>query len=119
MPNTHARMRLSPEEEAFLRQWMYDETHYLDGPGPAKRLQVRHGAVPADLATMIAAAMPDPAEQEAAGLGPPPTQPAAWPWSADALRRRLAEARATLAERQRGTHPGQPHSGPAGAQHTP
>jgi hypothetical protein len=45
MPNTHPRMRLSRDEEAFLRQWMYDETHYQEGTGPAKRLQVQHGSV--------------------------------------------------------------------------
>ncbi len=26
-------MRLSRDEEAFLRHWMYDEVHYQDGPG--------------------------------------------------------------------------------------
>jgi hypothetical protein len=34
----HSRMRLSPEEETFLRHWMYDEVHYQNGTGPAKRL---------------------------------------------------------------------------------
>src|SRR5438067_13392062 len=71
MPNKHPRMKLSPEEEAFLRHWMYDEVHYADGPGPAKQLQLHHGVAPADLALLIAAGIPDPADQEAAGSGPP------------------------------------------------
>ena len=64
MPNKHPRMRLSREEEVFLRHWMYDETHYQEGPGPAKQLQLRHRAIPADLAAIIAAAFPDLSEQE-------------------------------------------------------
>jgi hypothetical protein len=99
MPNKHPRMRLSREEEVFLRHWMYDETHFREGTGPAKRLQLQHRAVPADLATLIAAALPEPSEQEDAGLGPPPGEPPTWPWSAEALRGRLVEARALLAER--------------------
>jgi hypothetical protein len=74
-------MKLSREEEVFLRRWMYFEMRYQEGIGPAKRLQLQHQAVPADLATLIAAAIPDPAEQEAAGLGPPPPEPPVWPWS--------------------------------------
>jgi hypothetical protein len=92
-------MRLSPEEETFLRHWIYDEAHYQEGIGPAKRLQVQHRAIPADLATIIAAAIPDPADQEAAGIDPPPAQPPMWPWAENALQVRLAEARAILAER--------------------
>jgi hypothetical protein len=92
-------MKLSHEEEAFLRHWMYDEMHYQNGTGMAKRLQLRHGVPPADLALLIAAAIPDPAEQEAAGLGPPPTETPVWPWSDTALRARLAYARAALAQR--------------------
>ena len=30
MPKTPPRMKLSPEEETFLRQWMYDEVHFQD-----------------------------------------------------------------------------------------
>lgn len=89
-------MRLSRNEEIFLRHWMYDEVHYREGQGPAKRLQVRHRAAPADLAVLIAAAIPDLAAQEAAGVGPPPAEPPAWPWSEDLLRSRLAEARIVL-----------------------
>lgn len=110
MPNKHPRMRLSREEEAFLRHWMYDETHFRDGTGPAKRLQLQHRAIPADLATLIAAAIPEPAEQEAAGRGPPPVAAPAWPWSPEGLRRRVAEARAFLAEpnNRPGEEAGQP-----------
>lgn len=91
-------MKLSPEEEAFLRQWMYDEAHYQEGLGPAKRLQLQHRAIPADLALLIAAAMPDPAEQKAAALESP-AEPLEWPWTDDAFASRLAEAQAILARR--------------------
>jgi hypothetical protein len=89
-------MRLSREEEAFLRAWIADEARYQDGVGPAKHLQVERGVKPADLAVLIAAALPDPAEQEAAGLGSPCTDAPAWPWTAETFRARLAEAHATL-----------------------
>jgi hypothetical protein len=94
-------MRLSRDEELFLRHWMYDEVHYQQGRGLAKQLQLQHRAVPADLALLIAAAYPDLAEQEAAGKGPPPNEPPTWPWPVEALRARLAEARTILAERER------------------
>jgi hypothetical protein len=89
-------MKLSRDEELFLRHWIYDEAHYQDGIGSAKRLQVQHRVRPADLALLIAAALPDPAEQAAAGSGPPPAEPPSWPWSDETLRVRLVEARATL-----------------------
>src|SRR5262249_54240265 len=85
------RMRLSREEWMFPRHWMYDEPHFRERVGPAKRLQLQPQAVPADLAVLIAAAIPDLSEQEAAGLGPPPGEAPTWPWSAEALRGRLAE----------------------------
>ena len=91
-------MRLSRDEDLFLRHWMYDEVHYQDGTGPAKRLQLQHRAIPADLAVLIAAAIPDPMEQEEAGQGPPPTELPTWPWSEGTLRERVAEARALLAK---------------------
>jgi hypothetical protein len=94
-------MRLSREEETFFRHWIYDEAHYQDGPGPAKRLQVERRATPADLAVLISVTLPDPADQEAAGLGPPPAEAPVWPWSDEALRARIAEARAALAEQHR------------------
>jgi hypothetical protein len=99
MPNTDHPMKLSRDEEVCLRHWMYDETHYQDGSGPAKRLQVQHGVSPADLATLIAAAIPDPAVQEAAGEGPPPVEFPQWPWSVETFHQRLAEARSTLRKR--------------------
>jgi hypothetical protein len=113
MPNKHPTLKLSHEEEAFLRHWMYDETHYQDGLGPAKRLQLQHHAVPADLATLIAAAVPDPADQEAAGLGLPPADPLVWPWPADKLRLRLGEARAVLAQRRPESSPDPVNAGSA------
>jgi hypothetical protein len=97
MPNKLPQMRLSGDEEVFLRHWMYDEVHYREGRGPAKQLQIQHRAAPADLAILIAAAIPNPADQEAAGLGPPPAESPTWPWPEDVLRSRLAEARAALA----------------------
>jgi hypothetical protein len=100
MPNKHSLMKLCRDEELFLRHWMYDEVHYQDGRGPAKQLQLQRRAIPADLATLIAAAIPDPADQEAAGLGPPPAEPLSWPWSEEALCARLAEARAALDEKE-------------------
>jgi hypothetical protein len=111
MPSKHPLMKLSRDEEDFLRHWIYDEVHYGEGPGQAKRLQVQHQAVPADLAILIAATMPDPADQEAAGLGPPPIEPPAWPWPGDALRVRLSDARAALALVDASPRPG-PAVGP-------
>ena len=105
MPKMHPLMRLSRDEEIFLRHWMYDEVHYQAGIGPAKRLQVRQQVPPADLALLIAAALPDLTEQEAAGHGPPPTEPPAWPWSAETLQARVAEARAALGTPDRGSSP--------------
>jgi hypothetical protein len=96
MRNKHPLMKLSPEEEIFLRHWMYDEWHYEDGRGPAKHLQVEHKVVPADIATLIAAAMPDLSEQRQAALGPPPTEPPVWPWSNNAHVKRIADAKAVL-----------------------
>ncbi|MBX9623351.1 MAG: hypothetical protein K2X82_06015 [Gemmataceae bacterium] len=91
-------MNLSPDEALFLRHWVYDEAHYRGGVGPAKRLQVEHRVAPADLATLIAAAIPDPADQAVAAATPPDGEPT-WPWWDDALRTRLAEARAVLTGR--------------------
>ena len=105
MRNKHPRMKLSREEETFLRHWMYDEVHYQEGVGPAKRLQREHHVPPADLALLISAAMPNPADQEAAGVGPTPQQAPVWPWSGDAFQTRLSEARALLAQRRK-TIPG-------------
>lgn len=100
MLKTHPRMKLSREEDAFLRHWMFDEAHYQERQGPAKQLQLQQGATAAELAVLIAAAIPDLADQEAAGCGPAPAQPPRWPWSADGYRARLAEARAILGERK-------------------
>ena len=89
-------MKLSNEEEVFLRHWIYDEWHFQEGQGPAKRLQLEHHAVPADLAMIIAATMRDLDEQEAAAFGPPPSEPPAWPWIGDTCARRVEEARELL-----------------------
>jgi hypothetical protein len=89
-------MTLSHDEEIFLRHWIYDEVHYQEGNGPAKRLQVEHKVRPADLAILVAASMTEPGEQEAAAEGPPPSEPAAWPWAEDSCARRVDEARELL-----------------------
>jgi hypothetical protein len=100
MPKTHPRMKLSPEEELFLRQWMFDEVHFEEGQGPAKRQQVAQEVRPAELSLLIAAALPNPAEQQAAvseaSRSPCPT----WPWSVQSFQDRLGEAQAILASRQ-------------------
>ncbi|MBY0526034.1 MAG: hypothetical protein K2R98_21750 [Gemmataceae bacterium] len=99
MPNKPPPLKLSRDEDVFLRHWMYDEVHFQEGPGPAKRQQLEHQAIPADLAILVAAAMPDLAEQEAAGLGPPPIEPPHWPWTEKTLRNQLEKARSVLAGR--------------------
>ena len=105
MPNKLLQMKLSPEEKGFLRRWVYDEAHYREGIGPAKRLQVQHGVTPADLAVIIAAAIPDPAEQEAMALEAAPEDRPAWPWSREVFQLRLAEARALLKTFQKKSQP--------------
>jgi len=99
MLNKRPLMKLSRDEELFLRHWMYDEVHYQDGPGPAKRLQLQHRVIPADLATLIAAAIPNSSDQEMAGFSPPSAETPRWPWTKDSLSARLAEAKAALAQR--------------------
>lgn len=96
MQHKHPRMKLSLEEERFLKHWMYDEVHYREGQGPAKRLRLQHRAVPADLSTIIPAAFPDAAEREAAGDSTPPVDPPIWPWTEMTLRMRVAEATAAV-----------------------
>src|SRR3954469_1958610 len=105
MPKKPSPLKLSSDEERFLRHWIHDEVHYQEGPGPAKRLQLQHRAIPADLAVLIAAAIPDPIDQEEMALGPPPFEPPTWPWSEEAWRKRVSEARAALAEAEAGSDP--------------
>ena len=97
MPNKHPKMKLSREEEAFLHQWMRDEANFRDGPGPAKKLQIEHHVVPAQLAILIAAAIPDPDDQ-AAIVADPAVAMTLWPWTDDSLNARLREAQTALAE---------------------
>jgi len=89
-------MKLSRDEELFLRHWMYDEVHYQEGQGPAKRLQLEHRTIPADLAAIIAAAFPDTLDQAEAAGSPPPAGTPTWPWTEETLAARHAEARAVL-----------------------
>jgi hypothetical protein len=58
---------------------MHNEIHYQSRTGLAKQIQAEHGVPPAELATLIAAAMPDPLDQEAAAEGPLPSVPPKWP----------------------------------------
>ena len=95
-------MKLSPEEERYLRHWMFDEAHYQDGPGPAKNIQVAKHVPPADLAALIAVGMPSLADQEAVAQGPRPSSDPVWPWTEQTLRSRLAEARDIIAKKQSG-----------------
>jgi len=88
-------MKLSREEEAFLRHWIYDEAHYQQGQGPAKRSQIDHKVRPADLAVLIAAGLPDLNDQQAAATTPP-DEPPRWPWSSDSFSSRLEQARRHL-----------------------
>ncbi len=90
-------IKLSPEEELFLRHWLFEQFHYESGPGPAKRLQLEHRAIPAELSILIAVAIPDPADQKAAGIGPPSVEEPKWPWTEEGFQFRLTEARAALA----------------------
>jgi len=88
-------MKLSRDEDLFLRHWIYDEAHYLDGVGPAKRLQVERRVAPVELAAIIAASIPDPEDQKKAATTRPASVPS-WPWSAETFRNRVAEAHAAL-----------------------
>jgi hypothetical protein len=89
-------MKLSRDEEVFLRHWIHDEARYEQGQGEAKRLQLAHHVRPSDLAVLIAAAMPEPAEQLQAASGSPPAEPVCWPWTEEAFNARLDEARRWL-----------------------
>src|SRR5438105_527618 len=101
MPGEHPPMKLSRDEEQYLRHWIRDEAHFLDGVGPAKRLQVERRVAPADLALLVAAAIPDPLDQAAASAAVPGSLPV-WPWDGDQFPARVAEARAVLASRPNG-----------------
>src|SRR4029077_1989128 len=100
MTQKYPPLTLSPEEELFLRQWMFDEVHFEEGQGPAKLLQVAQGVRPAELSLLIAAALPDPAAQQAAVSGATRSACPTWPWSAQSFQDRLGEAQALLASRQ-------------------
>jgi hypothetical protein len=99
MLDMYPPMTLSRDEEIFLRHWMYEEMHCGSPVGPAKRLQREHGVISSDFAALIAVAMPAPADQEVAGIGPPPVAEPIWPWSAESLENRVCEARRLLAQR--------------------
>ncbi len=104
MPNTPPLLRLSPDEEEFLRRWIYDEAHYDSGTGQEKLLQLENTAIAAELGLLIAAGMPDPKAQLAASLEPPSARQITWPWTKEQLRVRVEEARAVLADaRESGT----------------
>lgn len=100
MPNKLPPMKLSHDEELYLRHWICDEWRYQEGQGPAKQLQVQHHASPADLAILVAAAIPDPTEQQKIALSDPPADSPRWPWSQTTLNERVVEARSLLARRK-------------------
>ena len=75
---------------------MYDEIHFQEGVGPAKQLQLLHGVAPADFAAIIAAAIPDPIEQEKAGESLQTPDMVVWPWTEATWFARLAEAYSLL-----------------------
>jgi hypothetical protein len=102
MPNKLPEMKLSRDEEVFLKHWIYDEAHYQEGRGAAKQLQVEHSVVAADLALLVAAAIPDPEAQVAAASSPAPSEPPTWPRPGDTWAARVAEARAILEQRRQG-----------------
>jgi hypothetical protein len=54
MPSKSPPMKLSRDEEIFLRHWIHDEARYQEGQGPTKRLQIEHRVRPVDLAVLIA-----------------------------------------------------------------
>ena len=89
-------MKLSHEEDIFLRHWIYDEVHFHEGTGPAKRLQVAHKIPPANLALIIAAALTEAGAQEADGRWSAAHGIAGWPWPEDSCARRIEEARQLL-----------------------
>lgn len=99
MQNKPLPMKLSPDEDSFLRHWIRDEWHYRDGLGAAKQLQVQHNAIPADLALLIAAAYPDPGEQQTIAMAEAPVDSPVWPWSGESLAARVRIAREILEER--------------------
>jgi hypothetical protein len=104
MPNKQPLMKLFPEEELFVRHWTFEKFHYESRPGTAKRLQIEHRAIPSELSVLIAAAIPDPAEQKVAALGPPPGELPRWPWTDESFHARVAQARAALAARRHDQH---------------
>ncbi len=95
-------MNLSLPEERFLQAWMRDEFHFRQGPGPAKRLEREHQIMPADLAALIAAWLPDPHEQSRRAEQASPEERVEWPWqSREEFETRLHQAREELARRGR------------------
>jgi hypothetical protein len=63
-------------------------------------VQFERGVPSADLAALIAAAIGVPADQEAAGRGPPPQEAPTWPWTAESFQDRLREAHQQLADQE-------------------
>jgi hypothetical protein len=95
-------MKLSPKQENFLKHWMYEELHFRDKSlaRPAKELQRQQPVVPAQIAAIIAAWMPDPIEQDKVLQGPPPETPPEWPWaSREEFQDLLSKATQELEER--------------------
>jgi len=104
MPNKSPPMKLSREEEGFLRHWMYDKTHYQDGPGPAKQFCIEQPL----LTWPPSLPLPSPTwtTRKLPASGPRLMIPPMWPWIGDTLRTRIFEAQAALPEHGRSNSQG-------------
>ena len=95
-------LKLAPIEENLLKQWMHDELHYTDKCRPrlAKKLQLEYQVVPAHLAEIIAAWMPNTGEQWQAAESVSSDEIPEWPWASPGeFQARLAQARAILKQK--------------------
>jgi len=84
---------LTDAELHFLSRWAYDEWHFTHGQGPAKKLELRHGVKPSEVAEILGAAFPTSALMEITENAPPDI-PVFWPWpTTEDFRLRLMQAR--------------------------
>jgi hypothetical protein len=75
MAKTHPWMKLSRDELTFLRHWMFDETHFQDGPGAANRLQLAHGRHLPNLPSLSRPHSPIPRSRKSPARDPLPMKP--------------------------------------------
>lgn len=89
----HPRPKLTPEETAFLRAWIWEEAHPHVVENGAKRLQIERNPHASPILADIATATMTADEQVDVANGPKPSDVPAWPWSSDQeLRARHEEA---------------------------